>query len=334
MPELEWFQVDPFLRASSSKTKQSKSKGMINPESTIGQVRRELFGHSLPEEKSADIVNTEMPDPSFVGIELELEGGLSTENLPRAFVAENDNSLRNNGIEIKSRRPHRGRALESAIHRLGSFLADSSFSVSERCSTHIHVDVNDLTHQQAVNFLCLSVMLEPMLFNLFGNTRTANNFCMATDMGTTNFSNIVSCVTNPEKLLTTKWSKYAGVGLFRLNDYGTFEFRMFTAVTTSTDMMRVVQMLLAFKSYARTMTSPESVIDAKLAESVESLFTTFFPTEAFTDGFSGAMERGIRTLNDILMSARVTQMIEERSKSYKAVMSEAEKQLKTLSRGI
>lgn len=287
-----------------------------------------------PNVREQDVQGTVYPNPFFAGIELEIEGNPSNEGFPRAWVWEGDGSLRDGGVEVKTRRGLRGRALESAVSRMCSWLAGSGYRLSERCSTHIHVDVNDMNHQQLTNFLCLGVMLEPLLFRLFGNTRTANTFCMSTDTGTTNYDNLVDVVSGQKRIESISWSKYAGIGLRRILDFGTVEFRMFCPIVTEEKYTQVLSLLFGMKAAALTMESPGSLIDFKLSSTAETLFRRYFPNESYSQDFEPLLERGIQTLNDILTSAEVVRIVKERSKKYETLKQAADRQLQELRGGI
>lgn len=267
------------------------------------------------------------------GIELEIEG-LSLDGIPNMWDAVSDGSLRNNGVEFITRGGFAGEDLENALDNLQEYLQDKSPDLSERCSTHIHIDVRDMTPSQILNFMCLSVMLEHVLFSLFGNTRTANTFCLATDGGSTNYDHIVKGLVNPAGILSTSWSKYAAIGLRRLQDLGTVEFRMFQPMLQKSQYVQVLNVLFAMKRLAKDMESPRSLVDFKLQHTASELIEVYMPDVAYADTFDALLERGIQTLNDIITTVEVIRIVEESTRKYDTIIQEARRQRQAVSQGV
>lgn len=271
-----------------------------------------------------------------IGIEIELEGNpySSSVPMPRSWMVEGDGSLRNEGREFILRKPLRGSNLSRAINKMCAYLQTAGYETSERCSTHIHVDVTDLSPVQIRNFLCLTAMLEPLLFRLFGNTREVNTFCLPTNMGTTNFGFIVELFSNPERLTELEWSKYAGIGLCRIGDLGTVEFRMFEPITNADKYFKAINLLGRLKDEAAHMNDPKSLVDFKLSSGISRLFSRFFPEMQYREDYEELLEEGIQTLNDIINSAETVLLVEESVKQFDTTIQQAQAQRTVASRGI
>lgn len=267
------------------------------------------------------------------GIELELEGVYDPDGVDM-WCIEGDGSLRNGGVEYITNGGFAGEELEGALDNLCQELSEIEYDVSERCSTHIHIDVRDMTQEQIVNFLCLGVMLEHVLFSLFGNKRTANLFCIATDGGGTNYENLITCLNHPESMLNINWTKYAAIGLKRIRDLGTVEFRMFQAITDKDQFVQVLNVLFAMKREAKDMMSPSSLVDFKLQHNASEIFRAYMPDVAYAPEFDALLERGIQTLNDIITSAEVVRIVEESTRKYDTIIQTARAQRAQVSRGI
>lgn len=286
-----------------------------------------------PEARDVDIVNTVFNHPTFFGIELELEGWTPADVVPRNLLLEGDGSLRNGGVEIKFKKPLRGRAVESVVKRLDAFLKASAYTTSERCSTHIHMDVTDMPPQQVVNLLLLSAVLEPLMFKLFGSTRTSNVFCMSTDMGGSNYSVLVKAVQDPEMIMRSSHSKYSAVGLFRLQDLGTVEYRMFHPIVKSEDYMRILMLLSEIKRIA-LMSDIREIFNEKQRDGLVSLFNKFFPEMMYDPEYEALLERGVRVVNDILLTADTQKEIASRVATYESIISQAKEQIQSIRGGI
>lgn len=279
----------------------------------------------------------ELPNSYAVGIELELEGVTEPPDLNRSLWADvSDGSLRNNGLEIICAQPLSGTVLEHALEDLESGLMNLEYELSERCSTHIHLDATDMTVPQLMNFLVLSSIFENSLFTLFGAERRANTFCLSTDRGSSNFDLFckLGCMPYPEQLTDLRWSKYAGISLNRIRDLGTVEFRMFSPILKKADYMRVLKFLFAMKQEAMSMESIQEIITYKKAHSLSDLFTRIFPDEAFADGYEEDIEAGIQLANDIIMSIELQEMINERTGTLSEQMSDIQRQIQEIDGGV
>jgi len=274
-----------------------------------------------------------------VGIELELEGNPCIDDLSDDWRAVEDGSLRNGGIEIRCRRPLSGADLEKALVSLTSTLESTSYTLSERCSTHIHIDVSDLQGSQIKNFIALSVMFEHVLFDLFGGERRSNNFCLATDEGGNNYKDFVRlmsanrtipCILSGEYT----WTKYAGIGLYRIRDLGTIEFRMFSPMVGLKEYHNVLNFLFAMKDEAILMSEPSDIIEYKRGASLQQTFYKLFPDLEFNENTDRQLERGIQTLNDILNTAEVIKMTRRDRNKYQSLIESAQSQIQLLDRGI
>lgn len=275
------------------------------------------------------------------GIELEIEGISSTalrENLSSDFWnLTTDGSLRN-GFEIVAKRGHSGVKLEKAVANLSSALALTPPTLSERCSTHIHLDVSDMTAQQLINLLCLSIVFEHCMFNLFGSGRGSNNFCLTTDSGTQNYDSLVDIISSGASLRSIAgnydWAKYAAIGLYRLRDLGTVEYRMFEPLITQEEYFRALEFLFALKREAMNMRCPQDIIDFKKINSLEATFRRLFESEVYNEELEQDLERGVRTLNDILTAVRVLEEVQRERQKYEALIEQAREQIFTIERGI
>lgn len=279
----------------------------------------------------------ELPNSYAVGIELELEGVEETPDLNRNYwTTVSDGSLRNNGTEIICAEPLSGVTLENALLDLESGLMNLEYTLSERCSTHIHLDATDMTVPQLMNFLVLSSIFENSLFTLFGAERRANTFCLSTDRGSNNFDLFCKLGSRPilDILFDLRWSKYAGISLNRIRDLGTVEFRMFHPILNKADYIRVLKFLFAMKQEAMAMESIQEIITYKKANSLSDLFTRIFPNEAFADGYEADIEAGVQLANDIILSIELQGIINKRTEVLHKQLDAIQSEIITLDGGV
>jgi len=289
---------------------------MRSNELTIQQI------YELPEVGNHE-PHEDFPLSSFVGVEIEVEGVRNDERFferirrSRHWKAVSDGSLRNGGTELVMRGPRTGRRLQKSLDQISLFFEGVSHEFSERCSTHVHVDVRDLTEQQFVNFLCISTVFELCLFELDGKSRTANNFCASTERVPQNFEFLLNAVGSEAPLEHLDSLKYSGISANRLRDLGTLEFRMFEGTADPDRLKRIIMFLQGLKELSKGIDTPEQVIEYKKTNSVRELFNRFFSNVAYTDRFESLMQDGIRILNDILFFKKIKELEEAHLKPLK-----------------
>lgn len=111
-----------------------------------------------------------------VGVELELEN-LRGVRQPDGWNVTIDGSLRNNGYEFVLDGAQGGTQLYESIAALENELFGKNFHANLRCSTHVHLDVRELTIVQLKKLLLAYVIFEDLFFELSGSFRKSNNFC-------------------------------------------------------------------------------------------------------------------------------------------------------------
>lgn len=170
------------------------------------------------------------------GLEFEVENirdmlaGLST-----VWQLKGDPSLRNHGMELTV-----CGSGDELLKALVMFHRDlpSSAEFSERTSTHVHVNVQNMTLSQVFSFALLGIVLEDFLYRFTLAERKRDVYCVPLK-----YTNLPSTLNwyrrkllkhvpddiypSREKLtgLVSCWHKYLGINLTRLRDIGTFEFR-------------------------------------------------------------------------------------------------------------
>lgn len=180
----------------------------------------------------------------YIGIEIELEK-VKVNSIPTTFYMEEDHSLKVNGLEFISI-PIRAKYLEVELNRLFSGL--KQFDTSVRCSTHIHINVRDLTIEQVNKLLILYMIFEKSLFNFTGKDRWKNNFCTP----------LFSCPRHITKWFVTPcvhWYKYFALNLSPIfggqsKKVGTIEFRHLGGCSDVPKIISWVNLITSLKSAA------------------------------------------------------------------------------------
>lgn len=233
------------------------------------------------------------------GIELEVEG-VEPDDVPDELrdycTITSDGSLRN-GIELVT-----APLTLDQVHTLAPMYtawASESVTLSERCSTHIHVNVQDMTTDQFKAFLWLCIAIEPALMSTVSEFRQNNVYCYPVyKVG--NLVKTYRTLFNSPSHFFQNVPKYCAVGLFRLREYGTVEFRMFDGTTDGEDLIRWCTLLQSIRDKALNSTI-QSLQDRKTTDGLRTLLTQDFNISDDT------LEEGIRMANDIFSKRMTTE---------------------------
>lgn len=229
-----------------------------------------------PEKKVVGIPNVTMNAPLYqgtgpagggdVGIELEIEASnymletrdilVRDEKTGGYWQSKQDGSLRG-GLEYVSSVPF---SVESVPVMVDGFFealtrAKTETKLSNRCSTHVHLNVSDWKIDKLTSLIALWTLFETPLINWCGVDRKANHFCLGTTESDDNLKNW-------EKYLTTgllefhDGSKYTAMNLLPIWTQGSVEVRTGRAPSCPGDVTPWVQFLWALRNYAWNLKTP------------------------------------------------------------------------------
>lgn len=131
----------------------------------------EIFGKAEPKDEQ-----------NRFGVEIELEGIYHNPGMLRDWRQEPDGSLRDAGREFIFKKPMTLGESENALVKLRDTFEGAGIKpkATNLTSTHIHVDVRDLTVPQFLNFVALLMMVEEDLSAASGEDRKTNYFALST----------------------------------------------------------------------------------------------------------------------------------------------------------
>jgi hypothetical protein len=170
-----------------------------------------------------------LPD-QLVGIELEIEG-FSMENEQRfgGISFTEDGSLRNTptgrGIEaitLPIKTKHVPALLSAFFNKYGITPAN----YSDRCSTHVHFNIQPLTWMQVATICLLYQTTEKLLFDYIGNGREEGIYCVPWYQSGLSYSIASGLETERGSYdVFRRWQKYSALNLIPATTQGTMEFR-------------------------------------------------------------------------------------------------------------
>jgi len=172
-----------------------------------------------------------------IGLELEMEGRGLIANSGDLFdvagpitgarwQAKPDGSLRNGGIEYVLSTPCAVDEVDSLVNGLFEKLdtAGSKVENSNRCSTHVHINVGAQRINVLTSILILWAVFEEQLIKWHGVNRTRNHFCLGfKDSNTT--LNLWKTLLRHGQTPREEGGKYSALNVLTLWRFGSFEFR-------------------------------------------------------------------------------------------------------------
>lgn len=266
----------------------------------------ELLGRNSPQNYGHLQQSALLPLHTGVGIELELEG-LPAEPDVRYWRREQDGSLRD-GIEYVFDGPLAGSAVVEAVQGMGRMLEDNRPNNSFRCSTHIHLDVQDLDFNRLELLVLAYLVNEGVFFDHCTTDRRYSNFCTPFFINSNLARQFVSSVLlmdeEQDKLgMLVNWPKYSSLNLKPITNYGSVEFRGSHAMTTEAELMGLVNRMLHLKRLALDFEgTPLEFVQHLRNLPLEDMFPTglkegYQPNELLTDQcYATALGVAARTL--------------------------------------
>lgn len=209
----------------------------------------------------------------FVGVELEIEGVDDHIVIPNSFGAVEDNSLKINGLEIVSI-PIKLKYLEVELNRVLNPIKDKIL-LSSRCSTHIHMNVRDMTVEQINNMVMLYMIFEKSLYKLSGN-RWNNNFCVPLFM----CQGVVENWFKYEHSMSGwDWYKYTGLNLRPMFSgdngalpLGTAEFRQLHGTIDVPEIINWCNLITSLKRAAQSFQREDLLAHIRIMKSSSGYF--------------------------------------------------------------
>ena len=216
-----------------------------------------------PQRSSNNIL---LDDSCFIGVEWEVEGwsrnnALSIEGTN--LTHKSDGTLRNRGREITFNQPLRGQDALDAIDTVYKHGFDK-WELGVLGSTHVHIDVRDLTSNQLYKFLVLAAAYDDHLFDMTNSAyrkgsaysnQSYDNFCWWGQV------NLIRRGINEYRYNSNTAMKYTSINLTSLNSFGSIEFRHSRCIADKELILSFINLLQMLKKEAKGSLSIERLLD-------------------------------------------------------------------------
>lgn len=224
-----------------------------------------------------------------VGIELEMEGdnlptGISAgKKLPARWNTVNDGSLRASdgtspgGREYVLNQPIERDEVEIMVRHIFRVLEETGSNVilSNRTSTHIHINISNLLINQIISYIILWNIFEEAIVNSCGDSRIGNLFCLRTKDCSRAVEALQLGLKNNLNFAIGENHKYLTCNYFAMSHYGSLEFRCWPGADNADEVISWVKFLIALKDYAvNNHANPEFIGMAISENSPSQIFET------------------------------------------------------------
>lgn len=219
------------------------------------------YGHDVRQACAAS-----SPYSGDFGLELELEGrGLPARygGLPLGrltWVAHEDGSLRNGGMEYVLSQPCSKAEVEPLVDNLFEYLRSVGARISNttRCSTHVHLNMKNVKINELAAFVSLWGIFEDVLSNWCGGHRSGNHFALR-------FSDCDWAVSSWVSAFRTgifefsRERRYLALNAACLQTFGSLEVRTMRGAETTAEIIEWVEMLDLLRTAAKTFRDPTAI---------------------------------------------------------------------------
>lgn len=233
--------------------------------------------------------------PGDVGLELEIEG----EGLPpcptRAcpvtkarWIPHADGSLRGESVEYVLSNPADISSVPDMVRDIYTAFTDNgtNLRLSNRCSTHVHLNVSGWKVNHLSSFLALWSAIEPALIDWCGTERKSNHFCLGIEDTQATLESWVDFLRTGD-LHFREGLKYTALNIRHLTDFGSFEVRTGRAWPEPEACINWTKFLWAFRNFVfENFANPLDVPDYvshRQAEGVVREVATLAGIPAFAD---------------------------------------------------
>lgn len=208
----------------------------------------------------------QQPVKGDVGIEIEVEGKRLTDDVDPRWNAIVDGSLRGENREYVLHKPIPANTAKDALQCLKDSLdaAKSKLDFSFRTSVHIHINVQQLTYPQYLNFIYTYFLLEEPLMTFCGKERKGNRFCLRLQDAEGMLETYNNMFTGRERALfevPANQVRYSAMNIEATPKFGSLEFRGMRGNLDVDLISTWIDCLIRIREFAKSVDNPTQVYD-------------------------------------------------------------------------
>ena len=218
-----------------------------------------------------------------IGIEIEMEGTNLNLGSMNYWRATSDGSLRGESVEWVNKGPIEKTNIDKVLQYLASRL-EKNYSVlnpSKRCGTHIHVNCQQLTSIQVINFISIYLIVEDVLVRSFGDAREGNMFCLRCKDADYLINNLLQCIRMGSLRYLQPEMRYSAINPAAINKYGSLEFRSMPSPKDLALISNWAHMFLRMRDAAEMFNNTKDIVEGISNQGqipfLETIFGKYFP---------------------------------------------------------
>ena len=197
-----------------------------------------------------------------IGVEIEAEfEHPCAAVVPSPWRVDLDGSLRGYAYEFVLKNPVSRGTINSALNKLEDCLSDHKILHSIRAGIHIHLNVQDLTIKQVLNFMMCYYLLETALLRTCGENREGNLFCLRNSDAASTTLALERVIEGADFHIAHSNSyRYSALNFQSLFRYGSLEFR---SLATEPDLANIrpwIDVLLTLKDASLKVQNPLDLV--------------------------------------------------------------------------
>jgi hypothetical protein len=240
-----------------------------------------------------------------IGIEIELEG----RHLPivndGVWLTAEDGSLKG-GKEAHEYVLGKPVALENfrtTLEGLVGYFSASKVDNSIYAGTHLHINVQDITTKQLINFICAFIVLEEILVDWCGPTRAGNHFCLRSGDARWLIEKIRKIILE-EKIQDVNHDnlRYSAINLKSVAKYGSLEFRTLDSTLDVERMVKWANVLTRIRDESIKYESPDMLLKAISSGGMSGFVQNMlgiYAADFLTLGWEAKVREGVVRAQDI-----------------------------------
>jgi len=254
----------------------------------------------------------------LVGLELEIEN--FNPEMERYFPGvdfTDDGSLRSTdgGIGIEAITvPIETKYVRELLGRFFTQFEITPENYTERCSTHVHVNIDDMTPEQLATLCLLYQTVESLLFLYTGEERDKNIFCVPWNQCNLSYNIVRKIISYPEKSENPfrHWQKYSALNLIPIMNQGSVEFRHLGGTCDVDKIMTWIALLSCMFKYAHTTplaVTRESILSMNTVSNYREWLNSIFgkyTDKLMVPGFEKSLANGVVDSKLMLMESKST----------------------------
>lgn len=204
------------------------------------------------------------------GLEFEMDGrNMLAHGAPVGWRAIGDGSVPG-GVEYVSGNPVV--RVKEHVEKLAKYIEEMGFEVKEsvRTSTHVHMNVQDLTLSQLAQVVIMFAVCEPAILPMCGEHRSGNFFAVPLSVSDEPLMSLSNCLVRgkPDQFVREGDNRYASLNVHSLSKFGTLEFRSFRGVKDPREILPWIEMLTRIRQEALNYESPQHLVEVLSMEGV------------------------------------------------------------------